>query len=430
MRDIRKTAEFIKERLVSKGVGKYAFTVTMSRMEEFSAANGAFTLLRTTFKESLSLTVFMDGRKGEKTVSELSDEAVEKTIDEAVLSSASADRDEAFDIAPSIGRLDSDQGDEGSTELFFSRIKELLEYIKENHPKLLVMDTVGQNTHFETIYMNSNGTDYHAKGGLYECWLGFSAHEGEKTTGVTYTAFMTKSLARPFIELGSVRRDLISTERSLETVSIGEKFTGTVIFTPSCLGQFLGYLSESLSDTYIMQGVSPLIGKIGEKIADERITLTLESSSSDIVNGEVITSDGFRTEDTVIIENGILRSFLLSLYAANKTGNKVTKNSSFDIVMKEGGCSLDEMIKNTKRGLLVGGFSGGMPAVNGDFSGVAKNSFYIEDGRVKGAVTETMINGSLTGMLISVNAVSSERVKDGSTILPYLSVGGIVISSK
>lgn len=148
------------------------------------------------------------------------------------------------------------------------------------------------------------------------------------------------------------------------------------------------------------------------------------------MNGEIITSDGFRTEDTVIIENGILRSFMLSLYAANKTGNKVTKNSSFDLVMKEGGSTLEEMIKNTKRGLLVGGFSGGMPDVNGDFSGVAKNSFYIEEGRIKGAVTETMINGSLIAMLDSVNAVSSERVKDGSTILPYLSVGGIVISSK
>lgn len=430
MRDIRKDAEFIKERLGAKGVGKYAFTVTESRMEEFNAANGAFTLLRTTFKESLSLTVFMDGRKGTKTVSELTDEAVEKTIDEAVLTSSSADRDEAFDIAPSIGKLNIDRGGEGSTALFFSRIKELLDYIKENHPKLIVKDTVGQNTRYETIYMNSNGTDYHARGGFYESWLGFSAHEGKKATGISYTAFMTKTLDKPFVELGSVRRDLLSAERSLDTVSPGEKFTGTVIFTPSCLAQFLEYFSESLTDTNIMQGVSPLIGKLGEKIADERITLTLESSNSGIVNGEIITSDGFRTEDTVIIENGILRSFMLSLYAANKTGNRVTKNTSSDLVMKEGGSTLEEMIKNTKRGLLVGGFSGGRPAVNGDFSGVAKNSFYIEEGRIKGAVTETMINGSLIAMLDSVNAVSSERVRDGSTILPYLSVGGIVISGR
>lgn len=430
MKDIRRRAEFIKERLSAKGVGKYAFTVTESRMEEFNAANGAFTLLRTTFKESLSLSVFMDGRKGTKAASELTDEAVEKAIDEAVLTSASADRDEAFDIAPSIGKLDIDRGSEGSTELFFSRIKELLDYIKEDHPKLIVKDTVGQNTRYETIYMNSNGTDYHARGGFYEGWLSFSAHDGVKSTGRSSTAFMTKSLDKPFVELGSVRRDLLSAERSLETVPVGEKFTGTVIFTPSCLAQMLEYFAESISDACIMQGVSPLVGKLGEKIADERITLTLESSNSGIANGEIITSDGFRTEDTVIIENGVLRSFLLSLYAANRTGNKVTKNTSFDLVMKEGGSSLDEMIKSTKRGLLVGGFSGGMPAVNGDFSGVAKNSFYIEEGRIKGAVTETMINGSLIEMLNAVNAVSSERVKDGYTVLPYLSTGGIVISSK
>lgn len=430
MRDLRAQADFIREKLRGKGVEKYAFTVTKSRMEEFSAANGAFTLLRTTFRESLSLSVFIGGRKGTKAVSDLSDETVEKTIDEAVLSSSSADIDEAFDIAPSIGKLDIERGDEGSTELFFSRIKELLDYIKENHPKLLVMDCVGQNTHYEMIYMNSNGTDYHSRGGFYESWLGFSAHDGDRATGISYTSFMTKTLCVPFIELGSVKRDLLSVERSLDTVSIGEKFTGDVIFTPSCLGRFLDYFARGISDAYIMQGVSPLSGKLGERIADERITLTLESSNSGIVNGEIITDDGFRSEDTVIIENGILKSFLLSLYAANKTGNSVTKNSSFDIVMKEGDVSLDEMIKRTKRGLLVGAFSGGMPAVNGDFSGVAKNSFYIEDGTIKGAVTETMINGSITKMLENVNAVSSERVNDGSSILPYLSVSGIVISGK
>ncbi len=430
MRSTRDTAQKIEEKLKERGVEKYAYTVTMSRMEEFTAKNSAFSLLRTTFKSSLSLSVFIDGRKGTKVSSGLSDEEITSSIDDALSASASAESDSAYDIAPSLGTIENPKGDDEDNTLFFSRINELLEDIKVNYPSLLVMDTVGQHMHYDTVYRNSNGTDYHTTGGFYEVYIGFSSHDGDKTSGMNYSGFTTSSLDKPFIEMGSISDDLVSQTRSLETVSCGGKFTGTVIFKPSCLSSLLYFLSKEISDLPIMQSTSPWKDKIGEKVADERITLTLESSNPDIVNGEYITDDGFKTEDVVVIEKGVLKSLLLSLYAANKTGRSVTKNSSSDIVMNRGDMSLDEIIKNTKRGLIVGGFSGGRPSVSGDFSGVAKNSFYIENGEIKGAVNETMINGNLFDMLKNVEGVSKERVKDGSSVLPYLALGDIVISGK
>ncbi len=430
MKNSRDTSHRIEEKLKEKSVEKYAYTVTMSRMEEFTAKNSAFSLLRTTFNSSLSLSVFIDGRKGTKVSSGLSDEEISRSIDDALSASASAESDSAYDIAPSLGTIENPKEDDEDNTLFFSRINELLEDIKVNYPSLLVMDTVGQHMHYDTVYHNSNGTDYHTTGGFYEVYIGFSSHEGDKTSGMNYSGFTTSSLDKPFIEMGSIADDLKSQTKSLETVSCGGKFTGTLIFKPSCLSSFLYFLSEEISDLPIMQKISPWKDKIGEKVADERITLTLESSNPDIVNGEYITDDGFKTEDVTIIEKGELKSFLLSLYAANKTGYDVTKNSSSDVVMNAGDMSLDEMIKNTKRGLIVGGFSGGQPSVSGDFSGVAKNSFYIEDGKIKGAVNETMINGNLFEMLKNVEGISKERVKDGSSVLPYLALGGIVISGK
>ena len=57
-------------------------------------------------------------------------------------------------------------------------------------------------------------------------------------------------------------------------------------------------------------------------------------------------------------------------------------------------------------------FSGGMPGVNGDFSGVAKNSFLIENGKVTTPISETMISGNLAEMLNSIIAVSADTVCD------------------
>ena len=130
------------------------------------------------------------------------------------------------------------------------------------------------------------------------------------------------------------------------------------------------------------------------------------------------TGDGYRAEDVTVIENGVLNCFLLNLYAAKKTGRPVTKNTGFNVVMEPGDKTLEEMIASVDRGLIVGAFSGGEPGANGEFSGVAKNSFYVENGKIVGAVTETMVT------------VSKEQVCDGGSVLPYMASAGIVISGK
>jgi PmbA protein len=88
------------------------------------------------------------------------------------------------------------------------------------------------------------------------------------------------------------------------------------------------------------------------------------------------------------------------------------------------------MIKGVKKGLLLNRFSGGAPGANGDMTGVAKNSFLIEDGKITDALSEVMISGNLASMLKDVTAISKERINNGDSILPWMKVGNIVISGK
>ena len=101
-----------------------------------------------------------------------------------------------------------------------------------------------------------------------------------------------------------------------------------------------------------------------------------------------------------------------------------------DLVVKPGKTPLEEMVAGVKQGLIVGGFSGGQPGTSGDFSGVAKNSYYVEDGKIKGAVSEVMINGNLGNALKDIRAISSEVLADGGMVVPYVLVDNIVISGK
>ncbi|WP_248405963.1 metallopeptidase TldD-related protein [Butyrivibrio fibrisolvens] len=125
-----------------------------------------------------------------------------------------------------------------------------------------------------------------------------------------------------------------------------------------------------------------------------------------------------------------MKTHSLSLYAANKTGRPVVKNTGWDLIVEPGDKSLEEMIKSVDKGLIMGGYSGGEPGTNGEFSGVAKNSFFIENGEVKYAVSETMVNGNLGEIVKNIRDISKEQICDGSSVVPYIAVSGVVISGK
>ena len=120
----------------------------------------------------------------------------------------------------------------------------------------------------------------------------------------------------------------------------------------------------------------------------------------------------------------------MSHYFAKKLGKAASPNTTDNYIVENGDTALEDMIKGVKKGLWIGRLSGGHPASNGDFSAVAKNSFLIENGEIKQAVSETMVNGNLKDMLMSISAISKETVADGQTVLPFVAVENLVISGK
>ena len=165
-------------------------------------------------------------------------------------------------------------------------------------------------------------------------------------------------------------------------------------------------------------------------VADERFTLSLAPLDERIVCGSRTTGEGFRAENFDIIKDGKLNAFFLGLYASNKLKLPRGGNDSFNVIVAPGDTSIDQIIASIDRGILVGRFSGGAPSSNGDFSGVAKNSFLIENGKIGPALSETMISGNMADMLNRLRAISSEQVVDGMSVLPYMAFDGITISGK
>ena len=426
-----KTAENALLMLKDRGAELAQSVVSFSETREFNVDGGEFSLLRTLFDKSIVLRAIKEGKRGSTSANRFDEASLKAACDACMEAASSAEADPAWDLAPAINNGSFEMGCEVDLDLFFERLKELMADIKVRYPKIIMEQLIASHEKSVTVYRNSKGAAFEKENGEYALSLMFSGHEGEKSSSFFGTGVTTTDLSRPLIELGSIAKDLADVEKQIETENIEGKFVGTLILTPAAAQDLVGTaLSNFAGDTSLLEGTSIWKDKLGQSVASESLTIRIDPFDERIVGGQRFTGEGFPAEGYTMIEKGVLQSFMTSLYVANKTGLPRAKNSSSSMIIKAGDKSLDEIIGETEKGIIVARFSGGAPSVNGDFSGVAKNCFLVENGKIGPALSETMISGNLAEMLKNILAISSELVCDGMSVMPYMAFSGITISGK
>jgi PmbA protein len=237
---------------------------------------------------------------------------------------------------------------------------------------------------------------------------------------------------RPFEKLfdaGSVERLLYETAQSLDRQPVPEKFLGDAIITPDCLASWISTLAGALSGPALFAGTTPYKNRKGEAIASPLFSLFNRPRAPEFPGGTDFDGYGIPTKDLDVVSDGVLNEFLIDFFCSKKLGVPQTAGAS-NFTVAPGDESVDEIVARTKRGILFSRFSGGAPNNNLDFSGIAKNSFYIEDGKIRHALNETMVSGNFRELLQNIHAVSRESVNFGNSSYPFVAASGVTISSK
>ncbi len=433
MEKYRNIASKILDKITSRGADMAHCSVRESEMREFNVDGNEFSLFRTIFDRSVVITLFIGGKKGSVSINRFDDESIDEAIENCISAANSATPDTAWELAKNNGERHFSRGAlVPDTEKLFFRAKELLDDIKARHPKIIVEQMIVTHTLSRGVYMSTTGNTYFSESGKYCAELMYSAHEGDKATSFYGSDVTVTDLDTPFIDCAFIERELTDIENQIDSKPTEGKFEGTVIFTPACLVStvFGNICGNFVSDGVLLDGTSIWKDKLNERVADERISVSFKPHDERIVNGEVYTGEGYISEDYDLIKSGVLKSFMLSQYVANKTNNERAKNSSFSMIIESGETPIDDIIKSIDKGVIIGRFSGGSPGTNGEFSGVAKNGFLIENGKIVSALSETMISGNLADMLNNLVAISKETLKDGTIVAPYMAFGGITVSGK
>jgi len=214
-----------------------------------------------------------------------------------------------------------------------------------------------------------------------------------------------------------------------------------VVFEPRTARSLLDNLYEAVHGMSIYRHESFLAGKLGEKVAGDNVTVVDDGTMPGLFGSSPFDDEGVPSRRTVLIERGVLKSYLLNSYAARKLGMKTTGNASRGLtgnagighgnLYLEGGVqSPEEILKSVRNGFYVTELMGfGVNIVTGDYSRGAAG-LWIRDGELAFAVSEVTIAGNLSEMLMGISAIGNDLEFRGSVAAPTIKLGEMTVGGR
>ena len=214
-----------------------------------------------------------------------------------------------------------------------------------------------------------------------------------------------------------------------------------VIFEPRTARQLLGDIFDAVNGSSIYRQASFLAGKLGEKIASEALTVVDDATIPGLFGTTPFDDEGVASRRTMVIERGVLRSYLLNTYSARKLNLKTTGNASRGITgnagigpgnffIEAGALAPEQIIASVPNGLYVTELiGGGGNTVTGDYSSGAAG-LWIENGKLAYPVSEITIAGNMKQMLQEIDQVGSDLEFRSSVAAPTLLIREMTISGQ
>jgi PmbA protein len=214
-----------------------------------------------------------------------------------------------------------------------------------------------------------------------------------------------------------------------------------VIFEARTARSLLGDLFDAVNGGAIYRHASFLAGKLGEKIASEALTVIDDATIPGLFGSAPFDDEGVLTRRNVVVERGVLRSYLLNTYCARKLGLKTTGNASRglsgnagvgpgNLYIAPGAEDEQTLLRGVRGGLYVTELIGASAnTVTGDYSSGAAG-LWIENGELAYPVSEITIAGNLKQMLLDIQQVASNLEFTHSIESPAIVIGEMTISGR
>ena len=184
-------------------------------------------------------------------------------------------------------------------------------------------------------------------------------------------------------------------------------------------------IGHGLEGDFNRKGSSAFSGMIGEKVAAKGITIVDDGTIADRRGSLSMDDEGNPTQNTVLIEDGILRSYIQDTLNARLMNMPLTGNGRREsythtpmprmtnTYMLNGDKEPEEIIKSVKKGLYAANFGGGQVDItSGKFVFSAAEAYMIEDGKITYPVKGATLIGNGPDVLTRVSMIGNDMALD------------------
>jgi PmbA protein len=214
-----------------------------------------------------------------------------------------------------------------------------------------------------------------------------------------------------------------------------------IVFAPEIARSLVGNIFEAANGDSVYRGASFWANQLGQQVASQNVTVIDDGTIPGLFGTAPFDGEGLPTRRTVIVENGVLKNYLLNSYTGRKLNMQSTGNASRglagtpgigagNLFLENGSVSPQQLLADVKVGFYVTELMGfGVNMVTGDYSRGAAG-LWIENGELTFAVEEITIAGNLKEMLNNVTAIANDLEFRGAVASPTLRIDGMTIAGE
>jgi PmbA protein len=413
-------------------------STTQVRLQEIES-------LKSAQERRLHLRVLFGKRSAATSTSDFSMRALDHLADEtcALARTTAADdytglpdAEALASVIPDLGLLD-EEVQEVAVEERIALAKRAEAAALAYDPRLTNSEGAGFDTRFsQIVYANTHGFVGEYRASTFSLAVSPIASEGEAMQRDSWYAVSRRfgQLEPPEV-IGET-----AAKRALRRLGARKVPTqeAPVIFDPEVAASLVRTLAGAASGTAIYRGASFLLDRLGQQVAADTVTVIDDGTIPGGLGSRPFDGEGVATRRTVVLEHGILRSYLLDTYCARRLGMASTGNAARDaagmsvastnLYLVPGTHTPEEIIASVKSGLYLTELIGfGVNVVTGDYSRGAVG-IWIDNGKLTYPVEEITIAGNLHEMLQQIDMVGNDLVFRGRTAAPTLKIAGMTIA--
>jgi PmbA protein len=392
-------------------------------------------ICKSQLRTGIGLRIFKSKRLGFASVNSLEPLKTDKLVEKSIALAAKAPKDQ-FNELPKprpIRKVSGiyDRNCEGlDSSVIFGKAAAMLNAARTFDKRVIVDGGSFNTTVGEKAIFNSSGIEASEMESSFQYSLMAFARDGQEIGSFDGCYEGTHKLKEVEVEKAAIQL----AKRVVKSLHAkkSQSFNGPILLSPmSNLMLLTDALDSSVNANNVQKGMSKLAGKIGENIASPLLTVRDDGRMPGGFGSSSFDREGIPHTPIKIVDKGKLCAYLYNSYTAKKDGCDTTGHALggprgvpmigvTNFIMEPGAKNKNSLISEMKRGILVTRFSGIPDPSSGDFSGVVKGGFYIEDGEIAHPLKETLIAGNIFEAMNKISGISKETENIINYRLPFV----------